>query len=141
MDTPALTVVMRDYDYLAALYGRDVIPDGIQLTIYPAHHTIGLRRGVFERTPQVAVSLYRALDQARVLWQQRRLFMAELTPWILADIEETASLMGADWQPNGVSPNRKVIAALCDEEHAQGLIARPLDPATVFADFDAVMKT
>lgn len=109
--------------------------------IYPAHHIIGLRREVFERTPQVAVSLYRTLDQARLLWQERRLFMAELTPWILAEIEETASLMGADWQPNGVTANRKVIQALCEEESAQKLVERPIDPATVFADFDQLLKT
>ncbi|MGQ0569056.1 MAG: hypothetical protein ACT4P5_05915 [Armatimonadota bacterium] len=109
--------------------------------IYPAHHIIGLRRGVFEKSPQVAVSLYRTLDQARVQWQQQRLFMAELTPWTLTDIEETAALMGADWQPSGVAANRKVIAALCEEESAQGLIERPIDPTAVFADFEAVLKT
>jgi len=109
--------------------------------IYPVHHIIGLRREVFERSPQVALSLYRTLDQARVLWQQRRLFMAELTPWTLTDIEETAALLGEDWQPSGVSANRKAIAGLCEEELAQGLVTRPIDPATVFADFDAVLKT
>lgn len=109
--------------------------------LYPAHHIIGLRRQVFEKSPQVAVSLYRTLDQARVQWQQQRLFMAELTPWTLTDIEDTAALMGADWQPSGVEANRKVIAALCEEELAQGLIERPIDPATVFADFAAVLKT
>jgi 4,5-dihydroxyphthalate decarboxylase len=109
--------------------------------IYPVHHIIGLRREVFERSPQVAVSLYRTLDQARVLWQQRRLFMAELTPWTLTDIEETAALLGEDWQPSGVSANRKAIAGLCEEELAQGLVTRPIDPATVFADFDALLKT
>jgi hypothetical protein len=67
--------------------------------------------------------------------------MAELTPWILAEIEETASLMGADWQPNGVTANRKVIQALCEEESAQKLVERPIDPATVFADFDQLLKT
>ncbi len=109
--------------------------------IYPVHHIIGLRREFFERNPQVAVSLYRVLDQARLLWQQRRQFMAELTPWTLTDIEETASLMGADWQPSGVTANRKVIHALCDEELAQGLVDRPIDPAAVFADFGRVLKT
>ncbi len=109
--------------------------------IYPAHHIIGLRRSTFEQDPQVAVSLYQTLDRARQLWQQRRLFMAELTPWTLTDIEETAALMGTDWQPSGVSANRKVIAALCEEELAQGLVDRPIDPTTVFAEFDAVLKT
>jgi 4,5-dihydroxyphthalate decarboxylase len=109
--------------------------------IYPAHHIVGLRREFFERTPQVAVSIYQALDRARLLWQQRRLYMAELTPWILAEIEATMDLMGTDWQPNGTLANSGVIRALCEEELAQGLIDQPLDPDTVFADFNAVLKT
>lgn len=109
--------------------------------IYPAHHIIGLRRNAFEQNPQVAVALYQTLDRARLLWQQRRLFMAELTPWTLTDLEETAALMGADWQPSGVTANRKVIQALCEEESAQGLVERPIDPTTVFAEFDEVLKT
>jgi 4,5-dihydroxyphthalate decarboxylase len=109
--------------------------------IYPVHHVIGLRRDLFERTPQIGVAIYQALDRARLLWQQRRLFMAELTPWMLVDIEDTMALLGTDWQPSGVTPNKAAIAALCDEELAQGLVDRPLDPETVFAEFDAVLKT
>jgi 4,5-dihydroxyphthalate decarboxylase len=109
--------------------------------IYPVHHVVALRRDLFEGAPQTAVAIYQALDRARLLWQQRRLFMAELTPWILADIEDTMALLGADWQPSGVTANKTAIAALCEEELAQGLIERPIDPATVFAEFDAVLKT
>jgi hypothetical protein len=89
----------------------------------------------------VAVAIYRALDQTRLYWQKQRLFMAELTPWVLGDLENTISVMGADWQPSGVSANRHIIKALCDEETAQGLIDHPVDPASVFAEFDAVLKT
>jgi 4,5-dihydroxyphthalate decarboxylase len=109
--------------------------------IYPTHHIIGVRRELFARDPQVAASIYDALDRARLLWQQRRLYMAELTPWTLTEIEDTIALLGADWQPNGVSANRKVIAALCEEERAQGLIDRPLNPDEVFREFDAVRQT
>lgn len=109
--------------------------------LFPVHHIVALRRDVFERTPQIAVAIYQALDRSRLLWQQRRLFMAELTPWTLAEIETTIDLLGADWQPNGLTANRGVIQALCEEELAQGLIDQPLDSETVFAEFDAVMKT
>ena len=109
--------------------------------IYPAHHIVGLRREVFEGTQQIAVAIYQTLDRARLYWQQHRLHMAELAPWIEAEIEETMALMGADWQPSGVTANRQVIAALCEEELAQGLIDRPLDACTVFAEFDGVLRT
>jgi 4,5-dihydroxyphthalate decarboxylase len=110
--------------------------------LYPAHHIVGLRRETFDRSPQLAVSLYSALDRARQLWQVRgRSYMGELTPWTLSEVEDTMALMGPDWQPSGVTANRGVIAALCEEEYAQGLVGRPIDPETVFAEFDAVMKT
>jgi len=109
--------------------------------LYPAHHIIGLRRDLFERDRTLAVLLYETLDRARLYWQRQRLHLAELTPWTLAEIEETMAHLGADWQPSGVSPNRRVIEALCEEEYAQGLVDRPLDPSVVFEEFDAVMKT
>lgn len=109
--------------------------------IYPAHHLVGVRREVFERHPQTVVGLYEALDGARRLWQRRRLLLAELTPWTLPEIEETRGLLGDDWQPNGVTPNRRMIEAFCTEVHAQGLIGRPLDPVRVFAEFNAVHPT
>jgi hypothetical protein len=67
--------------------------------------------------------------------------MAELAPWVLAEMEEAIALMGADWKPNGVTANRPAIEALCEEMRAQGLIERPIDPGSVFADFDAVLST
>lgn len=108
--------------------------------IYPGQHIIVLRREVFERDPWIARSLYLALDRSMALWQEQRRKLAEATPWMLADIEEASRLMGHDWQPNGVEANRKMIQALCDEEFAQRLIARPLDGATVFAEFEQAMR-
>jgi 4,5-dihydroxyphthalate decarboxylase len=109
--------------------------------IYPIHHIVGLRRQVFERDPQVAVAIYKTLEAARLYWQRQRFFMAELTPWVLTDMEETVALMGPDWQPGGVRANAHITRTLCDEELAQRLIEGPLDPDTVFAEFDAVLET
>jgi 4,5-dihydroxyphthalate decarboxylase len=109
--------------------------------IYPIHHIVGIRREVFDRDPQVAVAIYQTFEAARLYWQRRRLYMAELTPWTLTDIEDTVALMGDDWQPGGVSANAHITRALCEEELAQQLVARPVDPASVFADFDAVLAT
>ena len=47
--------------------------------------------------------------------------------------------MGPGFQPYGLGPeNRRMVARFCEEQHAQGLIARPLDPAAVFAEFEAL---
>jgi 4,5-dihydroxyphthalate decarboxylase len=109
--------------------------------IFPPHHIVGVRRPVFEQAPHVAAELYQVLDKARLLWQRQRLYMAELVPWVLAEMEETVALMGDDWKPSGVSANRAAIRGLCEEMYAQGLVDRPIDPAVVFAEFDAGLST
>lgn len=108
--------------------------------VNPAGHIVTLRRPVFERAPWVARSLYEVLDRSQTLWQQRRRRLNDTTPWLLDDIEQATALFGQDWRPNGVEANRRAIEVLCEEELAQGMIDKPLDPASVFADFEAVMR-
>lgn len=108
--------------------------------IFPGHHILGIRRELFESDPSIAFSVYDAVDRAKEHWQAARRSMAEFSPWLLADIEETMALMGPDWHPNGVEPNRKMIQALCDEEYAQELIEQPLDGSMVFAEFEKALS-
>jgi len=107
---------------------------------YPGFHILAVRRGVLERDPWVAHSLYQAFEQARKKAQADRRWLADTSPWLLADFEEAAALFGSDWQPNGVEANLTMIQALCDEEYAQGLISKPLDSTTVFAEFEKLME-
>lgn len=105
---------------------------------YPGGHIIGVRRELFDRDPRVTVAIYDALERSRARWLERRKDLAELTPWTQAEIEDTVELMGEDWRPNGVAANQPMIAALCEEEYAQALVERPIDPTSVFAEFEAV---
>ncbi len=109
--------------------------------VNPGHHIMGLRRSVFEQDPSIATRLYTALNQAMAIWMERRLYLAETSAWVLADIEESMAVLGRDWQPNGIKANQKMIKTLCDEEYSQGIIAAPLDSASVFADFEKIMET
>jgi 4,5-dihydroxyphthalate decarboxylase len=75
------------------------------------------------------------------IWMERRLYLAETSAWLTADIEESMAVLGRDWQPNGIKANQKMIKTLCDEEYDQGIIAAPLDSTAVFADFEKLMDT
>ena len=47
--------------------------------------------------------------------------------------------MGPRFEPYGLgAENRRMIARFCEEQHAQGLIPRPLDPEAVFGVFEAL---
>jgi len=109
--------------------------------VNPGHHIIGLRRSVFEQDPSIAARLYTALNQSMAIWMERRLYLAETSAWLQADIEESMAVLGRDWQPNGIKANQKMIKTLCDEEYSQGIIAAPLDSTSVFADFEKIMDT
>ena len=107
--------------------------------IYPAHHIVGVRRELFEREPWVGTSLYRALDGSIRRWVEAARPLAELTPWMLSELEEVAALMGTGWHASGVEPNRRMIQALCDELHVQGLVERRLEASAVFAEVETAI--
>lgn len=119
--------LLRDYRRAEQEYYR-------RTALYPGQHIIGVRRQVFEEHPWVARSLYDAFEHSRALWQRRHEQLAETSPWQLPDVEETLALMGVDWQRNGLDTNRKMIQTLCDEAHAQELLLKPIEAASVFAE-------
>jgi 4,5-dihydroxyphthalate decarboxylase len=104
--------------------------------IYPAHHVIVLRRELIEQHPWVAGSVFRAFVQARERSEQSHRVLHESSPWLLADLEEQAALMGTDFKPYGYRENRAMVSAFCEEQFAQGLIREPLSPDALFADFE-----
>jgi 4,5-dihydroxyphthalate decarboxylase len=108
--------------------------------LYPAHHIVALKREVVDAHPWVVKSLYAALTRARELADRNRLLLHESSPWLLADLEESRELLGPGFAPYGYRENRKMVAAFCAEQHLQGLVAEPLDPDRVFADFEALTK-
>jgi 4,5-dihydroxyphthalate decarboxylase len=104
--------------------------------IFPAHHLIVLKRDVVDRHPEAVRLVYRAFEAARACSAENRWKLHESSPWLLDDLEAQARLMGRDFAPNGLGPeNRGMIARFCEEQHAQGLISRPLDPESLFAEF------
>jgi 4,5-dihydroxyphthalate decarboxylase len=112
----------------------------VRTGIYPAHHIVVFRRDTFERYPWVARRLYAALERSKLRWQERRRGLAETTPWMEEEIDEASRVFGGDWQRNGVEANGSLIKTLCEEEYAQGLVKRPIDPSEVFAEFERVAK-
>jgi 4,5-dihydroxyphthalate decarboxylase len=104
----------------------------------PGIHVVALRRTVFERDPTIATRLFAAFDASKHRWREDRRKFADTTPWVLMELEETAALMGEDWQPYGVEPNRTMLEAFCNEQLAQGLVTQPLNPDTAFEDFQTI---
>jgi 4,5-dihydroxyphthalate decarboxylase len=106
---------------------------------YPGFHILAVRRPVLERYPWLARSLYKAFERSRLYSEANRRWLADTSPWFMADLEMAEQVLGVEWQAHGIEPNRKMIQTLCEEVYAQALIAEPLEYATVFQDFEEVM--
>ncbi len=104
--------------------------------IFPIMHTVVIRRDVYEANPWVAQSLYKALAASKArameLYQQTAAMPAML-PWLVAHVEEARSLLGEDWWPYGLEPNRHVLDTFLRYHHEQGLSKRRLKPEEIFA--------
>ncbi len=105
--------------------------------MFPILHVIGVRQKVYEQHPWVLTSLFKALDESKKICLSNRKKLSDTTPWLIAEIEDAATLFGKDWFPYGVEAGRKEIQALCDEQLAQGLVSERVDAAITFTEFEA----
>ena len=95
--------------------------------IFPIMHAVAIRKKLADTHPWLSSALFKAYAQSKAI------AIRELTtlgwafnslPWVAAEIEETRSLMGENFWPYGIKPNRKAIEALCRYSHQQGLASR-----------------
>jgi len=95
--------------------------------IFPIMHAVAIRKKLADRHPWLPSALFKTYAQSKAI------AIRELTtlgwafnslPWVAAEIEETRSLMGENFWPYGIKPNRKAIEALCRYSHQQGLASR-----------------
>lgn len=108
--------------------------------LFPAHHLVVLKRDVVDRHPGAARAVQNAFEAARARTADTRWKLHESSPWLLDDLEAQARLMGPGFEPYGLgAENRRMVARFCEEQHAQGLIPRPIDPAAVFGEFEALV--
>jgi 4,5-dihydroxyphthalate decarboxylase len=104
--------------------------------IFPIMHTVVIRRDVYQANPWVAQSLYKALAQAKAKAMQlygQTAAMPAMLPWLVAHLEEARALLGEDWWPYGLEPNRHVLDTFLRYHHEQGLSQRRLQPEELFA--------
>ena len=123
-DSPIVPMI-PDYRSAEAAYYR-------QHGYVPAHHLIKLRREVVEPNPWIINSLMDAFTASKRLWLERRRHLADTTPWLLAELAQTAAVFGDDWQPYGLEPNLAMLTDFCQGQHMQKLVDAPVNPKVAF---------
>jgi 4,5-dihydroxyphthalate decarboxylase len=104
--------------------------------IFPIMHVVAIRRDVYERSPWVAQSLFKAFARAKQiafdqLSDSGALFC--MLPWLARHLEETRDRMGSDFWPYGLEPNIRTLETFLRYSFEQGLAKRLFKPEEIFA--------
>jgi 4,5-dihydroxyphthalate decarboxylase len=103
--------------------------------MFPIIHLMGIKREISARHPWLPASLYKAFCQAKALAMRdvRDVNALQITlPWLVAEAEVTAKLMGEDFWRYGAHDNAAEIEALTRYSHEQGLVQRKLRVEDLF---------
>jgi 4,5-dihydroxyphthalate decarboxylase len=103
--------------------------------IFPIMHAVAIRQDIAKKYPWLPEAVFHAYSQAK---QQMYRALQDLgwamisLPWIGKELEDTQELMGKNFWPYGIEPNRKALEALFQYSYEQGLAKRKLTVEELF---------
>lgn len=102
---------------------------------FPPQHLIIIRREVWEANQWIAKSLTEAFGAANSCFAAAQTGFPYATPWLEAELEDTAAVMGEDFHPYGLERNRAQIEMFAGEAFRLGLTSRRVTCDEYFADY------
>lgn len=102
---------------------------------FPPQHLMLLRREVWEANRWIAKSLTEAFMAGNTMFTEAQRNFPYVSPWMEAELAETATLMGEDFHPYGFDANAAQIQMFADEAYQSGLTSRPVEVEDYFAEF------
>jgi len=103
--------------------------------IFPIMHAVAIRNDIVEQHPWLPRAVFDAYVEAK---QQMYTHMDKMgwatnsIPWFAKELEDTKALMGENFWPYGIKPNRKALEALFQYSYEQGLAKRKLKVSDLF---------
>jgi 4,5-dihydroxyphthalate decarboxylase len=104
--------------------------------LFPIMHVIALRKDVYDADPWIAKSLFAAFETAKTnsLARMRDSTISRYPyPWSFKLAEEMTAMVGEDFWPYGIEPNRHTLEAFLTYCHEQGVAHRPVSLDELFA--------
>jgi 4,5-dihydroxyphthalate decarboxylase len=102
--------------------------------IFPIMHVVAIRNDLVVEHPWLPKAVFNAYSESKSMAyaeMQKKNFFGTL-PWNAQEIEETQQLMGKNFWPYGIEPNRKALETLFRYSHEQGLASRRLTIEELF---------
>jgi 4,5-dihydroxyphthalate decarboxylase len=103
--------------------------------VFPIMHVVAMRAELHARHPWLAMNLFSAFEAAK----QRSLVRALdanaprfPVPWGPANAQRAQELMGSDFWPYGIEPNRRTLETFLGFAYEQGVCATELRPEELF---------
>ena len=131
--------VLKNYKHIKRLFENyaEVEQEYYKRTkLFHIMHTVVIRRDLYEKFPWVAQSMMKALTAAKDKAFKEMYSLGRLKimlPWLNDHIDRTRDLMGEDYWPYGVEPNRHTLETFLRYSFEQGLSKRLLKPEEIFA--------
>lgn len=102
---------------------------------FPPQHLIVIRRETWQANPWIAHRLADAFIAGNDTFTKSQKGFPYATPWLEAELEDTAAVMGDDFHPYGLERNRAQIEMFAGEAFRLGLTTRQVTIEEYFADF------
>jgi len=97
--------------------------------LFPIMHAVAIRTDAIKANPWLPKAVFEMYSKAK----QKAYADLETTtslkvtlPWVTQEFEDTRALMGEDYWPYGIEPNRKELEVVMRYVHEQGLVKRRL---------------
>jgi 4,5-dihydroxyphthalate decarboxylase len=103
--------------------------------VYPPLHLVVLRRPVWEANRWVAHALTEAFDRCNASFAASQRGFPYAVPWLEAELDETAALMGENFYSNGLEQNRAQLELFNELAFTAGIIGRRVGVDECFAEF------
>jgi 4,5-dihydroxyphthalate decarboxylase len=103
--------------------------------VYPPQHLVVLQRAVWERDRSLARRLTDAFIRSNRYFATTQRRFPYVTPWLDLELEETDALIGTDFHPDGLEPNRRTMEIFCESAHRGGLTERLVSVDDYFAEY------
>jgi len=103
--------------------------------IFPIMHAVAVRNTVIDENPWIVEAIFNAYSKAKQMNMEllKKMGWAMISlPWIGQELEETQELMGDNYWPYGIGPNRKTLETLFRYSYEQGLASRELTIEELF---------
>jgi 4,5-dihydroxyphthalate decarboxylase len=107
----------------------------IKTGVFPIMHAVAIRKSLAEENPWLVEAVFNAYSESKAMdfaFMQKFGWAYDSLPWFAQEFEETKKIMGDNYWPYGIEPNRKTLESIFRYSFEQGLAKKHLSVEELF---------